>query len=86
MTNTTHRGQPVNIPPSGKPQGQPQKFVRLNDLRRDGYLPWGRSRIYDLIKQGTLPPPIRFGARLTGYTLQQITEIQQKLMSPATGS
>jgi predicted DNA-binding transcriptional regulator AlpA len=82
MTNTTHHGQPVNkVDNPG-----PQKFVRLNDLRRDGYLPWGRSRIYDLIKQGTLPPPIRFGARLTGYTLQQITEIQQKLMSPATGS
>jgi len=61
----------------------PQKFVRLNDLRRDGYLPWGRSRIYDLIREGILPPPTRFGSRLTGYTLQQITAIQSKLMSQA---
>ena len=84
MSKFQHHDPSVNVEACGSGDTGPQKFVRLNDLRRDGYLPWGRSRIYDLIREGILPPPTRFGSRLTGYTLQQITDIQQKLMTPAT--
>jgi predicted DNA-binding transcriptional regulator AlpA len=81
MTKLTNADPHVNSVVRGSPDSAPQKFVRLNDLRRDGYLPWGRSRIYDLSRQGVLPEPMRFGARLTGYTLGQISDIQSKLMT-----
>jgi hypothetical protein len=55
-----------------------EEFIPINDLHPRGLLPWKRSRILDMIKQGALPEPATFGPKLRGCTLRQIQQIQRQ--------
>ncbi|WP_081458431.1 helix-turn-helix transcriptional regulator [Solidesulfovibrio fructosivorans] len=58
----------------GPPVSKPERFVRFPEFKaRIGY---GKSRIYDLIKDGKLPAPVRLpGGRAVAWPESVVDEL-----------
>ena len=48
------------------------KYIRLNDLKE--YLPFSKSTIYAMIREGRFPAPYKLGVRVSAWSLQEVNE------------
>jgi len=48
------------------------KYIRWNDLKE--YLPFSKSTIYSMIKEGRFPAPIKLSVRVSAWSLEDVNE------------
>jgi len=48
------------------------KYIRLNDLKE--YLPFSKSTIYSMVKEGRFPAPYKLGVRVSAWSLEEVNE------------
>jgi prophage regulatory protein len=63
MTTTNQQRHPTQIPPNDRVLRWPEVHKRIGLCR---------SHIHNLVSQGKFPPPIKLGARASGWLESQI--------------
>ncbi len=48
------------------------KYIRWHDLKE--YLPFSKSTIYSMIKQGQFPAPIKLSVRVSAWSLEDVNK------------
>lgn len=46
------------------------KYIRWNDLKE--YLPFSKSTIYFMIKEGRFPAPYKLGVRVSAWSMEEV--------------
>ncbi len=46
------------------------KYIRWNDLKE--YLPFSKSTVYSMIKDGRFPAPIKLSVRVSAWSLEDV--------------
>ena len=65
----------VNLHPSA------QGFIRLRDVLK--HVPGGKSTIWNWVRQGKFPPPVKLSDRVTAWSVAAVEQWVSERLTPA---